>query len=1113
MKNWLGIKSKLVLGFVAILVAALTLQNMLDLAPSVVDRYAQDRGQFATSYAIAGSIMLTDGNSRDLKAFIRQSDEHIKRSSQKENSAERSIVRSIAVRNGAGVLVAATADHRLLWNDTAIKANDKIDLALVEGKRKWGRVEFVFEPLRSENHLLGFANPVLSRISPFMQMAGFLLLFTGLASWLFLHFLFRSPKNSAAQGRVRQALGSLAEGLLVLDTEGRIKIASTVFCEKVGVESESLNLRHPEREFNWCDASGKSLTEFPWHRASREGIEVRDTVMTLNRGVNEDGQPDIATFQVNCSPVMAQSSEGNGVLVCFEDVTELQRSKKAAESANQAKSDFLANMSHEIRTPMNAILGFTDWLQRGLADDRDQELEYLSTIHSSGTHLLELINDVLDLSKIEAGKMEIVLEQYSPFRAIQDVEKVLQVRAQDKGIDLKSVFKGTFPKTIHTDYVRLRQVITNLVGNAIKFTENGGVTIVAEMVEVLENQKNVEKLRVEVHDTGIGMSKEQADKIFMPFVQADSGITRQFGGTGLGLSISKRLIHSLGGKISVNSEVGCGSMFSFEINVGNTSDTQRISLEEYQQQASKSRKSMPGEFRLPPCKVLVVDDGKPNRQLISLILGKAGCHVDEAENGKIGLEKALANDYAVVLMDIQMPIMDGYQATKTLRTQGYTKPVIALTANAMREDEEKCREFGFSAFLSKPVNIDQLIETLAHWMSSESAQRDQPPVAAVSNQLPKQKVLSHERVQPAARSDEGFQAILLRSLESIGLAANAGNWSQLGKAASALEVDSTKHGRTVIVESLRPLVELCQREDHDDELIRHSLSNFLTITKTYRRQPADNPPRSESPTIMVPELTVVEPKSELTEMPLASLSEPEPAVTVAQPSTTSATSKAQVVETHESRADFATSLQRGLVEFQNAWDSGDNLAAINCAQHLKKESDTAGKTDISNSLDMLIVAAVEEDQSKYADAVKRFLEECSREFTETARMDSVSQKNRPGLRHLESMSEALDPIVSDLPMDDEAFREIAIDFVPQLEGKLKELDAASDNNDLEAIAALAHWLKGAGGTCGFDDFTPPSTKLETAAREGDSARCIELIDQIWYMGSQIVVEPLAATKR
>ena len=192
---------------------------------------------------------------------------------------------------------------------------------------------------------------------------------------------------------------------------------------------------------------------------------------------SKDGKPEIATFQVNCSPVLAESSSGNGVLVCFEDVTELQRSKKAAESANQAKSDFLANMSHEIRTPMNAILGFTDWLQRGLADDRDQELEYLSTIHSSGTHLLELINDVLDLSKIEAGKMEMVLEDFSPFRIVQDVERVLQVRAESKGIELQSFFKGSLPEMVKTDYVRLRQVLTNLVGNAIKFTEQGGVCL------------------------------------------------------------------------------------------------------------------------------------------------------------------------------------------------------------------------------------------------------------------------------------------------------------------------------------------------------------------------------------------------------------------------------------------------------------------------------------------------------------------------------------------------------------------------------------------------------------------------------------------------------------
>ena len=323
----------------------LTLANMLQLYPSLAEKYHEDCAQYAKSTAIAGSIMLSDGDNRDLKAFVRQCDQEIERNREDAEAEYQTFIQSLGVRNSSGRLLASTSKHEGLWNSDNVAASNKLEVPLFEGRRKWGEVEFVFVPLKSEYPILGYNVPLLSKITPFFQLAFFLLLFGGVASALFLYLLFRSPKNSPSQSRVRQALSSLAEGLLVLDTSGRIKIASSVFCEKVGVANESLTNRRPENEFEWRDSNGVVIKECPWKKAAKEGVEVRDTMMSLITGVDDEGVPTTVDFKVNCSPVIAETSEGNGVLICFEDVTELQASKKAAESANEAKSDFLANMS------------------------------------------------------------------------------------------------------------------------------------------------------------------------------------------------------------------------------------------------------------------------------------------------------------------------------------------------------------------------------------------------------------------------------------------------------------------------------------------------------------------------------------------------------------------------------------------------------------------------------------------------------------------------------------------------------------------------------------------------------------------------------------------------
>ncbi len=329
------------------------------------------------------------------------------------------------------------------------------------------------------------------------------------------------------------------------------------------------------------------------------------------------------TFSVNCTPVM-----GKGLMATFDDITAIEENKAAlavalgaAKDANEAKSAFLANMSHEIRTPLNAVLGFTDVLRRGLVTDSAESLDHLNMIHRSGSHLLELINDILDLSKIEAGRMQVESIDTNIDQVIYDTVDVLRVRAQEKDIDLVVKFNTAIPETIQSDPTRLRQIIMNLVGNAIKFTEQGSVSIITE----LSGQSESPQIKINIVDTGIGMTVDQQARIFESFTQADSTTTRKFGGTGLGLSISRRLAESMGGELTVDSATGVGSTFTVTLPICQT-DLQQLVSQEDLTRAAKSRLDATDQaelIRLPNKPILVVDDGEANRRLIELILTRA----------------------------------------------------------------------------------------------------------------------------------------------------------------------------------------------------------------------------------------------------------------------------------------------------------------------------------------------------------------------------------------------------------------------------------------------------------------------------------------------------------
>ncbi|MFK7777481.1 MAG: ATP-binding protein, partial [Gimesia sp.] len=404
---------------------------------------------------------------------------------------------------------------------------------------------------------------------------------------------------------------------------------------------------------------------------------------------------------------------------------DLIKAKQSAELANRTKSEFLANMSHEIRTPMTAILGFTDILLGNVVNPED--IDSVQTIKRNGESLIGLINDILDLSKIEAGKLDVEHIDCSVSQVISDVSTLMRVRATAKGLQLGVKFDGAIPETICSDPTRLRQVLINIVGNAIKFTETGSIQIITR----LENEEGSEpKLQIDVADNGIGIAEENIKNLFSPFTQADGSTTRKFGGTGLGLTISKRLVELLGGSISVSSTLGKGSVFSVTVSTGSLANVAMVhDLGEMAIGNIVPKVVEKSTVPLDDCRILFAEDGPDNQRLISFILKKAGADVTVADNGKIGLDLASAalkeeQPFDLILMDMQMPVLDGYAATKALRDLGYTNPIIALTAHAMSTDKQKCLDAGCDDFASKPIDRKKLIEMVASYTKSKTVDSD-----------------------------------------------------------------------------------------------------------------------------------------------------------------------------------------------------------------------------------------------------------------------------------------------------------------------------------------------------------------------------------------------------
>ncbi len=538
---------------------------------------------------------------------------------------------------------------------------------------------------------------LMGRAAPFFDDNGHLLGYAG------VHFDITDRRSAEdklreSEVRYRQIVDVANEGIWKLDVFGETTFTNKSVTSIIGYSADQLASTHI-----WDYIEPECLDSFK--EAWTSVLSFKQEQVDCAFRCKDDRK---IWAYISLSPIADSDGQMSGILALVTDVTrrheiedKLKAATASAESANEAKSQFLANMSHEIRTPLTAVLGFGELLLDPELSSAERN-ESVQAIRRNGRMLLNLINDILDLSKVEAGKLSIEPLQFSVHELCEELTASFRPQADEKGIEFKVSRGEDVPDTICSDPTRVRQILLNLVGNAFKFTSSGKVELSCRM------ERN--QLVVTVSDTGPGIHKKDVARLFEPFSQADASITRRFGGTGLGLILSRNLARSLSGDVSLRyTEPGKGSIFEvrFPVDLPCTTNVKAVEKDRHPfVDCESAREYFQGTS------VLVVDDSSDNCLLVTRLLNPYGIKVESAHNGRVGCEKALTGKFDIVFMDIQMPEMDGYEATKILRGEHYTKPIVALTAHAMKEERDHSFEVGCTAHLTKPLNKHELLDVI-----------------------------------------------------------------------------------------------------------------------------------------------------------------------------------------------------------------------------------------------------------------------------------------------------------------------------------------------------------------------------------------------------------------